>query len=310
MIELYALTDAQNQTIVGGEAWGVGIGGYLTGGGHSALSADYGLAADNVLEVRVVTPTGNILVANECQNSDLFYAFRGGGGGTFGVLLSATIKSYPTMPYAIMTLEIILPSATEAYWDIMTYMLSQYPYLAENGVSGYPYMYPSYPVSATEAVAVYEATWHDHHSPYGNSNLSATFDPIISYINTTYPGISITNTTKYYTTRYQAALGSHDISSAGDDLVLGSRLLDSETLSGNQTALKTALMGFAGTGTGSSAGPFLLGGRGVWDAVPRGGSDAVNPAWRKALAHVGKSHSTQATEKESGVRRKKLTRWQ
>jgi hypothetical protein len=291
MIELYALTDAQNQTIVGGEAWGVGIGGYLTGAGHSALSADYGLAADNVLEVRVVTPTGSILVANECQNSDLFYAFRGGGGGTFGVLLSATIKSYPTMAYAIMTLEIILPSASDVYWDIMTYMLSQYPYLSENGVSGYPYMYPVYPVSATEAVAVYEATWHDHHSPYGSSNLSATFAPIITFLNTTFPGVPVTSVTKYYTTRYQAALDSHDISSAGEDIVVGSRLLDVATLSGNQTALKEALIGFTGTGAGSVAGPFLLGGRGVWDAVPRGGGDAVNPAWRKALAHVSKYQS-------------------
>jgi len=167
-------------------------------------------------------------------------------------------------------------------------------------VSGYPYLYLSYPVSATEAVALYEATWHDYHSPYGTSNLSATFDPIISHINTTYPGVSITNTTKYYTTRYAAALDSHDVSSAGDDLVLGSRLLDAATLNGNQTALKAALKAFAGTGTGSAAGPFLLGGRGVWDAVPRGGSNAVNPAWRKALAHVATQLSwtpQNATEK-------------
>ena len=32
---------------------------------------------------------------------------------------------------------------------------------------------------------------------------------------------------------------------------------------------------------------YLLGGKGVADAVPRGGSDAVNPAWRKAVVHAG-----------------------
>ena len=80
-------------------------------------------------------------------------------------------------------------------------------------------------------------------------------------------------------------MGSHDVSQAGQDIVLGSRLLDKETVTGNQTRLKEAIKGFVGTGPGSSGGPFLLGGRGVWDAVLRDGSDAVNPAWRKALAH-------------------------
>lgn len=67
----------KNLTVCSGGAAAVGIGGYLTGGGHSALSATYGLAADNVLEIEVVTPQGQILTVNECQNQDLFWALRG-----------------------------------------------------------------------------------------------------------------------------------------------------------------------------------------------------------------------------------------
>jgi len=286
MIEVYAATDLHNQTVVGGEAWGVGIGGYLLGGGHSALSTSYGMAADNVLEVTVVSPSGEILTANECQNRDLFFAFRGGGGGTFGVLLSATLKTYPTPACAIMTIEIILPTAyLDIFWDIMTYIVSQYPYLSNNAISGYPYLFPAYAASATETVAVYQAAFYDHTSPYGNSKLSTIFEPIISFIETTWAGVTVSSSTAYYTTRYQAALGSHDVSEAGDDLVLGSRLLDAATLTGNFTALKEAIIGFTGT-QGSAL--FLLGGKGVADAVPRGGSDAVNPAWRKSLAHFSK----------------------
>lgn len=290
MLELYAATDAMNQTVVGGEAEGVGIGGYLTGGGHSALSVSYGMAADNVLEVSLVTPSGQIVTANECQNIDLFYAFRGGGGSSFGVLLSATIQTYPTMPYAILDITLLMYDAGDKYWDIMAYILSQYPSLSNQGISGYPYVLPSYTIAPGEVFALYSAKFHDHNSPYGASNLTAIFNPIITHITSTYSStgliLEFTNITTYYETRYQAHLANHDASLAGQDTVLGSRLLTAETLTGNQTALKEALRGFTGTGPNAGSGPFLLGGRGVADAVPRGGSDAVNPAWRSALAHV------------------------
>lgn len=55
----------------------IGFGGHITGGGHAALSAYYGLAADNALEFEIVTPGGEILTINECQNQDLFWATRG-----------------------------------------------------------------------------------------------------------------------------------------------------------------------------------------------------------------------------------------
>ncbi len=62
----------------GGEGT-VGLGGYLSGGGHAALSSTFGLAVDQVLEMEVVTPGGEILIINECQNIDLFWAMRGVG---------------------------------------------------------------------------------------------------------------------------------------------------------------------------------------------------------------------------------------
>jgi FAD/FMN-containing dehydrogenase len=77
MLEVDEQAHLRNLTIVGGGAGTVGIGGYLTGGGHSALSSTYGLAADQVLEMEIVTPGGDILTINECQHTDLFWAMRG-----------------------------------------------------------------------------------------------------------------------------------------------------------------------------------------------------------------------------------------
>jgi len=77
MMELYEFTDQYGEVIIGGGGATVGIGGYLTGGGHSILSPRYGLASDQVLEIAMVAPNGEFVTANECQNEDFFWAMRG-----------------------------------------------------------------------------------------------------------------------------------------------------------------------------------------------------------------------------------------
>jgi hypothetical protein len=174
--------------------------------------------------------------------------------------------------------------ATEDFWDMNTYLISQYSYLTQNTVMGYPYIIPMYPVAADTYYTTYYASWH------GVSNISETFDPIITHVNETW-GSSINafvNTTTSYPNRYQTSLPNHDASLAGSDSVLGSRLIDETALLGNQTSLKKALKRYISESLTAVGTVYLLGGKGVWDAQPRGGSDAVNPAWRKALGHFGK----------------------
>jgi FAD/FMN-containing dehydrogenase len=77
MRELYSAAADRNFMIVGGTSTTVSVGGYLTGGGHSALSPLFGMGADNVIQFEIVTADGQLLVANECQNTDLFWAVRG-----------------------------------------------------------------------------------------------------------------------------------------------------------------------------------------------------------------------------------------
>lgn len=77
MGELNTAAAVHNLTAVSGGQNSVSYGGYISGGGHAALSATYGMAADNVLELEVVTPSGDIVTANECSHIDLFWALRG-----------------------------------------------------------------------------------------------------------------------------------------------------------------------------------------------------------------------------------------
>jgi FAD/FMN-containing dehydrogenase len=74
---LYSAAADRGLMVVGAASNTVSVGGYLTGGGHSALSPLYGLGADNVIEMQIVTADGNLVVANECTNTDLFWAVRG-----------------------------------------------------------------------------------------------------------------------------------------------------------------------------------------------------------------------------------------
>ena len=95
-IEAYEAANLHNLTIVGGECPSVGIaGGYTQGGGHGALASRFGLAADQALEWEVITGDGEFLIANRENNSDLYWALSGGGGGTYGVVWSLTSKAHP-----------------------------------------------------------------------------------------------------------------------------------------------------------------------------------------------------------------------
>lgn len=94
--EIMAAGREEGLIVVGGECATVGIsGGYTQGGGHSAISTSFGLSADNVLEWEVVTANGTLLTANSKENSDLFWALRGGGPSTYAVVISMTTKTHP-----------------------------------------------------------------------------------------------------------------------------------------------------------------------------------------------------------------------
>jgi FAD/FMN-containing dehydrogenase len=95
-----AATQKHNLATVGGLVSSTGIGGFATGGGIGHLSRKYGLTCDNVLSVEIVTADGQVLHASEGENSDLFWAVRG-GGGNFGVITSFEMQLYPLGPLVL-----------------------------------------------------------------------------------------------------------------------------------------------------------------------------------------------------------------
>src|SRR5215208_3024742 len=71
-----------------------GIAGYTLGGGLGWLMSKYGLAADNLLAVELVTAHGNVLQVDAASHADLFWALRGGGGNC-GVATAFTYRLHP-----------------------------------------------------------------------------------------------------------------------------------------------------------------------------------------------------------------------
>ncbi|RAH51121.1 FAD-binding domain-containing protein [Aspergillus brunneoviolaceus CBS 621.78] len=112
-------------------------GGFVQGGGLGFLGPAYGIGSDNVLEFEVVTAEGDLVVANEYQNEDLFWALRGGGGGTFGVVVRTTIRTYPDVPAVHFLLTANLPrqqngttgSGDQAIWAITAELTNLLPAL-------------------------------------------------------------------------------------------------------------------------------------------------------------------------------------
>lgn len=141
-----------NSILVTGSNPDVGLVGWLTGGGHGALSSTYGMGADNLLEATIVTPSGDILVANPCQNSDIFFAIRGGGGGTYGVVTEVVVRTYPDpkTTKAVFQLSTTGPNVTTAYWDLIGFIHAEMQRMKEGGLSGYYYVVgpPTYSVYA------------------------------------------------------------------------------------------------------------------------------------------------------------------
>jgi FAD/FMN-containing dehydrogenase len=93
--KIYSAVAAAGFAFAGGSCPTVGIAGHALGGGMGLLGRRYGLACDNMLGVRIVKADGSIVEADAANAPDIFWACRGGGGGSFGAVTRFKFKIHP-----------------------------------------------------------------------------------------------------------------------------------------------------------------------------------------------------------------------
>ena len=263
--------------IVGSHA-SVGVGGFLTGGGQSLLSSRKGLAADNVLAFSIVLPSGEIVTANACQNADIFWAVRGGGGSTFGVVLNFTVKAFASEKVASLEFGFRSPTGNEdAFWEGMRYMATQFPRLGDAEVTTFASLTPG---NTTTSWAFGGAF---HAANKSIAELTGIMQPLADHLNSKYgPDIQAQITdVKQHASYYEWFIAQQEENNvpAGIDFALASRILDEKALNHpNFTSLMKKAAGSGGVGLNGVAGPGTHG-------FPRD-FNAATPVWRTGYVHA------------------------
>ncbi|KAH7176736.1 hypothetical protein EDB81DRAFT_752055 [Dactylonectria macrodidyma] len=186
-----------------GAAAGVAVaGGWGQNGGYGPMTAQYGLGVDQWLEAKIVTPDGKLRVANSVSNQDLFWAIRGGGGGTFGVVVEATWKAHVAVPMTgynwYINSTITGPDALDPETgrtpisDAMQYLLGELSSLQERGVSAFIYV----DISHVRCYAVHPG------NASGISEANAVWGPILTKMQS-FPNIRPFQTKPYNFDNYK-----------------------------------------------------------------------------------------------------------
>jgi len=122
-----------------------------------------------VLQFTVVTSSGAHLTASAHSHPDLFWALRGGGGGTYGIVTSVTYKSYPEMPLTSNLFSAsITPNASSGYKKLVTEYIRLNPAISDAGWVGYglfdgiSFTLLGFGVGADQAQA--RALWDPYHA--------------------------------------------------------------------------------------------------------------------------------------------------
>ena len=98
------------------------------------------------MQLSVVTANGEHLTANTHQNSDLFWAFRGGGGGTYGIITSVTYRTRPSTPLIAAFFTSSINSTSTEPSTVLTQLFTEWvritPALSDAGWGGYSILTP------------------------------------------------------------------------------------------------------------------------------------------------------------------------
>ncbi|KAI6144934.1 hypothetical protein BKA82DRAFT_4168424 [Pisolithus tinctorius] len=270
--EAYDVANQNGRMMVGAQdpdgSVGAG-GGWFQGGGHSSLSPSYGLGVDNVVQLTVVTSTGAHLTVNNYQYSDLFWALRGGGGGTYGIVTSVTYRTYQQLPVVLYFMQANVTNTT-VMKELIGGMLRLQPNLTDDGWSGYGFFVNT------------SATFIGMNPGISTAAANASTQPLTDYwLSLESKGISLEVEISPFDTWYAWHTWFQQLfSTTGEDgtnMMVTSRLLSRDILTNQYADVAEILSDCQGEVN------MVAGGK-VAQISPD--SAGLNPAWRNAIVET------------------------
>lgn len=243
-------------------------GGYTQGGGHSALGSRYGLSADQVLEWEVVDGLGRHLVATrDNAHRELYWAISGGGGGTYAVVLSMTVKVHPDSMTSGAKLSFSNTLSSDRYWQAIEAYHQALPRVVDEGIV-------SIAQFDQESFAINPMTGPGITA----EKMQALLKPYLAELNRL--AIGYTLDIKQFPTYFEEyrTMFSH-IGTAS--FQYGSRIISRTAMAENTSAITSAFRQAAEDGC-----TFFSVASNVSEAVVGDVYNSVNPIWRKALLHA------------------------
>lgn len=230
-----------------------------------------------MLQATIVTPDGEVVTANECVHPDLFWAMRGGGGSTFGVVTEVVMKAYPdptteSVSWQLAPLDLEAPNQT-AFWEAMAYLLSEFPRLKHGGLSGYHFL--SGPPLAPYITAVGSFSLFGKPNGTAEQLMKSVADNI-----TRISDVNFTTTSSWSPTffgSWNASIGYEAVGTGS--AVLGSRLIPAHPLETDSKRVSQIFRNLTEVALGVQ---FYA----VANSANRDLNVSLNPAWRDAVIHT------------------------
>lgn len=194
------------------------------------MTGEFGMGADNILEAAIVTPAGDLVTANECQNEDIYWAIRGGGGSTFGVVANMTMKAYPIPDMTLMGISLAAKNGTSTkdWGSVFAKLHALLPALQDQGVSGY-YTMGGPPSSQTISLAGALFLWNKSNETA--LNITAPLQQLITENKEVVTGsVQVEPIPSFYGLLDTITIPDH----AGDNSIVASRLISREVVTEKQ----------------------------------------------------------------------------
>ncbi|KAK1757129.1 hypothetical protein QBC47DRAFT_320599 [Echria macrotheca] len=259
--------------MVTGECATVGVaGGLVQGGGHGPWTNREGFLADTALQFKVITADGWLRTANAAVNPDLFWALKGGGPASFGVIVEATYKTFTDLPSAAVSLDINTSHTSDInqIWEAIRIFHSYATHWVDNGL--YVYYEIFGPMLHVQPFVGINKT---------QAELQTLIQPLFDDLNTLGVGFSTSNRT--YSTFYDLYFDLFEIEAAGSSALTGGWSISKQDHAANATAIVDAFK------TMTSSGAILVGH--MWNAgggLPQSqwSKSAVNPVFRNVVDKI------------------------